>query len=402
MKRMRGMIDINSLMSNQIMTGMSVAAIISWALYQLKAFPFWVIRTVKRYTTVNLTIFNDNHQWWIINRHIADCQKINKTRTLSLDDYFKLIPGLGNHLLWVGASPLFLCRSRIDSKSNGGPTEQLDITVIGRTPITIEQLIERIKLSQKEVPKQEIFVRDQHWVRMQNKQLKDFESVILTGGLKEDIVNDYEKFNNKESEYHRKGIPYKRCYLFTGPPGTGKTSMILALAAKVKRELFILNLKDITSDAKLIDAVNETPKKRAIILIEDIDRNKVVLKQEFQDELPPEVSGGLREGVISLSGLLNILDGVACPEGTIYIITTNHPEKLVPALTRPGRVDRVVNFNLFGTKEQVKFLQRFYDTEDTISEDKLPDAIVPAELQTIVLANNLENSLLILQGKKHD
>ena len=43
---------------------------------------------------------------------------------------------------------------------------------------------------------------------------------------------------------------------------------------------------------------------------------------------------------VTLSGLLNALDGVSSREGRVLFLTTNHPERLDPALVRPGRVDR--------------------------------------------------------------
>jgi len=56
---------------------------------------------------------------------------------------------------------------------------------------------------------------------------------------------------------------------------------------------------------------------------------------------------------ISFSGLLNAIDGVASHEGRILIMTTNHRERLDPALIRPGRVDVQIEFG-FANKETIR------------------------------------------------
>lgn len=63
---------------------------------------------------------------------------------------------------------------------------------------------------------------------------------------------------------------------------------------------------------------------------------------------------------ISLSGLLNAIDGVASHEGRVLIMTTNHPDKLDAALVRPGRVDRKVGFRLAMREEVRELFVRMY------------------------------------------
>lgn len=131
--------------------------------------------------------------------------------------------------------------------------------------------------------------------------------------------------------YKNKGVPYRRGYLLYGPPGTGKTSFTQAIAGELKLNICYLNLSGGNlCDDGLNRALNDAPAD-SIILLEDIDG--IFIQRE-------EVQGNKRRRRrVTFSGLLNALDGVRSQEGRILFMTTNHKEKLDPALLRPGRCD---------------------------------------------------------------
>lgn len=179
------------------------------------------------------------------------------------------------------------------------------------------------------------------WDRAGDLPIRPVESVAVTDNQVQRVVDDILAFRELEPEYLRRGVPFHRGYLLFGPPGTGKTSAIKAIAHAVGSDLYAANLGTL-NDAGLAELVQGVQRSRnpAILLLEDIDSFDAARQRDEDDE-------GDRTGAtagISTTGLLNALDGVETPHGLITILTTNHPEFLDDALIRPGRVDKKVEF----------------------------------------------------------
>ena len=187
------------------------------------------------------------------------------------------------------------------------------------------------------------------------RRRREFDSVILDNQIAENILNDVDEFLSSRDWYSKRGVPYRRGYLLHGPPGCGKTSYIMALAGKLEYDICQMNLSNSAlSDERLSYLLNVAPLK-SIILLEDVDA--AFLSREDLD-LNKSAYQGL--GRVTLSGILNVLDGVASSEERILFMTTNYPEKLDPALTRPGRVDMKYYIGFATDSQLMRAFERFY------------------------------------------
>jgi mitochondrial chaperone BCS1 len=190
--------------------------------------------------------------------------------------------------------------------------------------------------------------------------------VILKPGEKEHLVRDLNRFRGSRVRYRQLGVPYHRGYLFYGPPGTGKTSLASALAANFGMSIYVVNLTEF-NDRTLTTAINDVP-ENSMILFEDIDCVRAGGRREDIGEskkMQQPTAGTEKNDVsdrlgVTLSGLLNILDGVYAPENVIYLVTTNQIEALDPALLRPGRIDYRIYMGHATQSQQIELYRRFF------------------------------------------
>ena len=171
-----------------------------------------------------------------------------------------------------------------------------------------------------------------------------------------------------EAYYVKLGIPYRRGYLFYGPPGNGKTSAVLGLATEFGMDIAILNLKSTQmSDDDLSVALTSAP-PNTLILLEDIDC---------------VVSDRDTEGVVTFSGLLNALDGLGSAHGQIVFMTTNHRDNLDEALIRPGRCDVQREFPNASSSQKIQMFHRFFPDSDLGAKFlmQVPGSVSMATLQ---------------------
>lgn len=160
-----------------------------------------------------------------------------------------------------------------------------------------------------------------------------------------------------------------------GAPGSGKTSIIHSLAGELGLDVYIISLsRSGLDDSALQELIADLPEK-CIALMEDIDAafhhsisrtsEKPEKKLVSGDKEPASSSNDTPK--ISLSGLLNALDGVGAQEGRLLFATTNRYETLDAALRRPGRMDVHVEFKLASQHQAAELFKRFYMPDDTTS-----------------------------------
>jgi len=182
------------------------------------------------------------------------------------------------------------------------------------------------------------------WEGINFQHPSNFNTLAMEPDMKQVIIEDLDRFVRRKEFYKKVGKAWKRGYLLYGPPGTGKSSLIAAIANYLKFDVYDLQLSDLNSDSYLRKVLLATS-NRSILVIEDIDCSvDFTNSKQFQC-----VSGGSNscEVQLTLSSLLNFIDGLwsSCGDERIIIFTTNHKDRLNPALLRPGRMDMHIHMS---------------------------------------------------------
>jgi mitochondrial chaperone BCS1 len=267
-------------------------------------------------------------------------------------------PAPGMHIFWHKGVLMWIER---EIQMNLQVIETLRISALFAKRATIEELLQQMleaaygALAHQTV----LWTVDrwaENWQRADAKPRRPIDSVVLKGDTKKDLLDDVSKFFESRDWYSKLGVPWRRGYLFYGPPGTGKTSLAFALAGHLNLDLCLLSLtNNKLTDQNIAELLQKTP-SRSIILVEDVDaffnnREKVESKIE-----------------VSFSGLLNAIDGVAAQEGRLVVLTTNHREKLDPALIRPGRIDKQVELGNASAIQAKALFLRFFPSDEASAE----------------------------------
>ncbi|THU79347.1 P-loop containing nucleoside triphosphate hydrolase protein [Dendrothele bispora CBS 962.96] len=237
------------------------------------------------------------------------------------------------------------------------------------------------------------------WNRVASRAKRSLNSIVLDPGVKDMLLDDARDFLASKQWYNERGIPFRRGYLLYGAPGSGKTSLIHSIAGELELDIYIISISRIgLDDASLSTLVNCLP-ERCVALMEDIDAAFTNgLSRDFDEEDEDEAAvkkineaqapepaidvnqnanvnsnNGNKPGNgtgsrVTLSGLLNALDGIGAQEGRILFATTNKYASLDPALCRPGRMDLHIEFKLASKYQARGLFRQFYHPYEKFDE----------------------------------
>lgn len=347
------------LAQQQVLVGMAGAAVVGGVMFGLRQVPGKALMAIRELATVTLEVENDEMPFKHLTMWLAKQGRVGKSRRVKLAESYDydanrwawtLTLGGGWHVVFHRRRPLLVHR-RIQETGDMGQAlgvarrERLTLINFGRDQAIIREILEEARRCFYGDDRIDVFCWMGGDFMLADKLLtRSFDTVFLPGSQKQALSDDVERFLASREVYRKRGTPWRRGYLFEGPPGTGKTTLIHVLAGLAKRSIYVINLNSVSSDAELMRATNGVGQD-GILVIEDIDSAKITHDRDAADAqaAASPVLGGLpgqtpRTGP-SLSGLLNAIDGVTAREGRMLCITSNHAEKLDPALVRPGRID---------------------------------------------------------------
>ncbi len=209
--------------------------------------------------------------------------------------------------------------------------------------------------------------------------------------------------------------------LLHGPPGTGKTSLIRAIATLTGRSILYVKLSQIESLDQGIeifhsekyyvgncDSTIKLPASKKLIVIEDIDADCLSIIEDRKVKKEEKESGTDFEKLVTsmrikltLSDILNLFDGIFNQEETFIMMTTNYPEKIDEALLRPGRV--AINLKLGNCTVPManRIVQNFFPNFEGFVEGDWHFDISPAKLENLCQkAKSVENLIDFLLKEK--
>lgn len=345
---------IESLRSNPIFAGLVGTMAMGWVMWALRTVPMKIAHWAFEALTVTIVVSSDDGVFDWVNEWLSRHDYARSARRLKLStgranaEEWTLAPGFGLHLLW-DRGPVLIERRSEDKPAGGFSTkarESFEITTLGRSQARIRELIERANDVRRREDNLGLRVWQTGWWQpLPSRSKRSMDSVFLPAEQKDEILRDAAWFFSARAWFAERGVPYRRGYLLFGMPRTGKSTLVTALASHFGRPIYIINLSTVKNDNELLSAFLAAA-ANAILLIEDVDCTVAAqVRKSVATTLPATPSDSAKapetmpEGV-TLSGLLNAIDGVTASEGRLLCMTTNHIGKLDPALIGEARIDK--------------------------------------------------------------
>src|SRR4029077_18806609 len=359
---------------NAFASGGLMLMIIGGLSVYLRAVPEKLWRWIVGQTTMVITVKDDDaafvwvKEWFLEQKFLARIRRVDLDTTMR-SERVALIPAPGSHWFWYGGRPyvVYFYRSEEARERMARRAESLTFRTIGRKRSVLQHFVDDVVAChvRRLGVQSSLYAYNEGWDLVEGYAPRLLDSVILLPGEMEHLVQDIDNFRKSKRRYARLGVPYHRGYLFYGPPGTGKTSLVSALAAHFGLAIYAINLT-VFDDRSLMNAINQVS-PNSIMLFEDIDciqssNARVPSKACTNDGArSPDTKNNVaaRNGV-TLSGLLNVLDGFYAPTNVLFMMTTNRIEVLDEALLRPGRIDYKLYLGKASDSQKIELYRRFF------------------------------------------
>ncbi|KAJ4293405.1 hypothetical protein N0V90_008688 [Kalmusia sp. IMI 367209] len=238
---------------------------------------------------------------------------------------------------------------------------------------------------------------DTEWAR-RVRPIRPLNTIDLDATIKADLIRDIDRFFAPTRS--RWG------YLLCGPPGTGKSSISLALAGHIGGMLYNIALGEVMNESHL-NKLFRAAETHSIVLLEDIDSAGIVREKLAARTEDTPVGAGMsarmndptrgpskqKKSPISLSGLLNAID--ALQDGVVLIMTSNKPESLDKALIRPGRIDKQIYIGFASQAVAESIFKRFFSANDEEQGIQTENFVGIADLAAKFAAKIPEDAALV-------
>lgn len=369
------------ILQNQFLVGGLGTVIFGSLMYLARTVPMTIYTRIKSSFMSSLTVFDHESHYTQAVRVLTQYgfQSWNRSYTIRKDG--QLDAGFGS--FWAIYRGRVLRYSRILVEDKMKRYEKLTIVLFSRNKSLVESLSKEMIARPDDGTIQIAKLKYGGWDHIGTKTKRPISSVMTNSDIRERIVSKVETFLNSKQAYIDKGLVYKLVILLYGPPGTGKTSLVAAIASHFNLDLGIIN------SMSEVDGMECNP--HMIVVIEDIDRlvhpTKTKQSQDNEAEDDREVDVRKAYDEKHTHTLLNTLDGISTPEGMIMFITTNHIDRIDPAILRSSRVDMRVEIPALDHVAMAELIYRF-DPEinrSEVAKQLVGRSMTGAELQELLI-----------------
>lgn len=418
--KLQAMLQGNQFLSGGVMMAM-MYGIMAWC----RSLPNRIIDLVRRYFTIEVEIEETDEcflwlvKWLSDHRYSKERARILQVRVLRDRDNPDglpipvFVPGIGSHWFFHRGRFISLSHNRegAGGGSHGGAAgggsqpmssslfkrESYVLRVYTRNRQFVIDLFAEAFAANCPSTKEKIRIMQaayDRWHTIMYRPCRPLSSVVLAEGMAEEIETKINRFKEREQWYLDRHIPWRFGLLLEGPPGGGKSSLAMALAAHFRLDIALLNLRSRGIDDDTLSRVIAALPKDTLLLLEDVDcicptRRVSVSRPKSSVEGVIAIQGD--DEKVSLAGLLNAIDGVPAGEGRVLVMTTNHPERLDSALIRPGRVDLAKHIGAPTADQVYRLTKRFFQEA---REEELLEFAESAAAQPKISMAALQNHLI--------
>ena len=339
------------------------------------------------YYTLNLTqsdnLLNNFNNWLVPNMHRALFVR-NFKPGMTTDGEEVMVPGEGSFLIKPAGLPFVLINRSIKNEDWRGPVEQTSIQLFTRDKRKVAKFYKM--LDAESIPPN--IVKHQSYSSWEDTGLrKDIHKMVSKASVR--VRDDLARFlteANREA-YRSKGLAYRRGYLLSGAPGTGKSNLVAYLSKEFDIPVHVLGGD--MNPRNVLSLLGTKFQRTSILLLEDADlsplgnrriqmeRDKRKIKrggkrkkyknlneaESREAELEEIESNDDSLKATMLQAFLNALDGIVEVDNFIFFCTTNRVDGLDPALLRPGRLDVHIEMMPLTSEEQMDYFNWFYSTK---------------------------------------
>jgi hypothetical protein len=324
-------------------------------------------------------------------------------------------PGFGTHFFVYKRRLYWFKKEALNSQGSTNEKERVTIFTWGRNQQVLKDLVSSFMPKENSLKSRiYTYTGDQGWQYLCEIKKRPLKTVAMNKATKDKLIFELEQFYESEEWYNERGMAYKSTFVIHGKPGTGKTSIIKALAAHFGKNICTININSM-DDTSFEKALSHLP-PNSVVLIEDFDSSaafKARTPKKPKVE-PVETLGALPAAPakkkvaeanifealneefsrLTLSKVLNVLDGVVSLNGTVIFMTTNHIDKIDDAVVRKGRVDHLMEIGYLTDVEVREYIHVVFP-EHTYEFSGCFEDIAGCDLQALFLEHRRDPDAFI-------